>query len=369
MARPLSVSLQDHVLEWAQLPWPADWSACFGRRAPLALEIGFGNGDFLVREALAHPERDHLGIELSWTAATHLFRRLGQAGCTNVRVLLGDAEALVQHLFAPEMLDAVFVNHPCPWPKARHLERRLLRRDFLAQLSSRMRPGAPLTIVTDHAEYATWLHEELTAEASLGSRHATVEVAAIAGRAPTKYQLKAMAQGIPIHFFEWQKRPDAPSVVAPAPPTPTPAMPSLTLTGATPGLDLFADFRPLRFREQERGSEVVVRLQAVYRRPDRPVWLVETFVQEDRLRQMFALDVVVRERDVLLKPSVMGQPYPTHGVKRAVWCTAMWLRMRHPTLAVTHESLGLRPPATPWPRPEDEATEEEEPPAHAREHG
>lgn len=358
MARPLSVSLQDHVLEWAQLPWPADWSACFGRRAPLALEIGFGNGDFLVREALAHPERDHLGIELSWTAATHLFRRLGQAGCTNVRVLLGDAEALVEQLFAPATLDEVFVNHPCPWPKARHHERRLLRRDFLATLAARMRPGAPLTIVTDHAEYAAWLHDELAAEASLASRHATVEVAAIAGRAPTKYQLKAMAQGIPIHFFEWQKRPDAPATV-PSPSAPSPAMPTLTLTGARPGLDLFADFRPQRFREQERGIEVIVRLQAVYRRPDRPVWLVETFVQEDRLRQMFALDVVLRDEQVLIKPSVMGQPYPTHGVKRAVWCAAMWLRARHPGLAVTHESLGLRPPALAWPRPEDELAEHE----------
>lgn len=353
MARPLSVLLQDHVLEWEKLPWPADWSACFGRQAPLALEIGFGNGDFLVREALAHPERDHLGIELSWTAATHLFRRLGQARCTNVRVLLGDAEALVEHLFAPDVLDAVFVNHPCPWPKTRHHERRLLRRDFLARLGARMRPGAPLTIVTDHAEYATWLHDELAAEPSLASRHATVEVDAIPGREPTKYQRKAMAQGIPIHFFEWRKRPEV-ALAAPASPPPTPAMPTLSLTGARPGQDLFADFRPQRFREQTRAVEVIVRLQSVYRRPDRPVWLVETFVQEDRLRQMFALDVVQRGDEVLIKPSSMGQPYPTHGVKRAVWCTAMWLRSRNPDLAITYESLGLRPPALSWPRPEDE---------------
>ena len=54
--------------------------------------------------------------------------------------------------------------------------------------------------------------------------------------------------------------------------------------------------------------------------------------------------------ELLVKLSAMGQPYPTHGVKRALWCTARWLQTRHPSLAVRNESLGLAPPATPWPR-------------------
>jgi tRNA (guanine-N7-)-methyltransferase len=358
MSRPLSAALQDHVVEWARQPWPLDWATVFGRQAPLALEIGFGNGDFLVEQALAHPERDHVGIELSWTAATHLFRRLSRTGCRNVRVLLGDAEAMLERLFATDALCEVFVNHPCPWPKQRHHERRLLRREFLGLLAARMAPGAPLLIVTDHAEYAAWLHGELAAEPTLASRHATVEVASIAGRKPTKYQKKAMAQGIPIHYFEWRKRPDASPTPRATPATEKPPMPTLTLTGADPERELFADFRPLRFRENARGVEVIVKFLAVYRRPDRPVWLIETFVQEDRLRQMFALDVVQRGREVLVKPSVLGEPYPTHGVKRAVWCAAAWLRARHPALVQTHESLGLASPTEPWPTAASETSEE-----------
>lgn len=357
--RPLSTALTEHLFPWSRHAWPIDWAACFGRQAPLVLEIGFGNGSFLAEQAALHPERDHLGIELSWTAATHLFRRLAGTRPRNVRVLLGDAEALVAGLFAPGVLDAVFVHHPCPWPKARHLERRLLRRDFLAVLVERMRPGAPLNIVTDHAEYATWLHDELAAEARLASRHATVEVPAIEGHKPTKYQAKAMAQGIPIHFFEWQRRPAPPP--APLPAREFPTMPTLSLTGARATSDLFQDFRPQRFRESERGVEVIVKLQAVYRRPDRPVWLVEAFVQEDHLRQMFALDVVQRGAEVLIKTGALGQPYPTHGVKRAVWCVAMWLRSRHPELALQHESLGLEAPAHAWPTAESAESEPVDP--------
>jgi tRNA (guanine-N7-)-methyltransferase len=352
MARPHSLSLQEYVLAWPQRPWPIDWAEAFGRAAPLALEIGFGNGAFLEVEARTHPERDHLGIELSWTAATHLFRRLARERLTNVRVLLGEAEALVRHLFAPRTLAEVFINHPCPWPKARHHERRLLTRAFLALLAERMQPGAPLTVVTDHAEYAAWLADELAATSALVSRHATAEVDAIEGRAPTKYQLRAMAAGLRIHYFQWQKRgPAGP----PRPPEPLPPRPrelpmtTLTLRGARAEAEPLAGFHPLVFREEARGIPVVVRLEAAYRRLDRPIWLVEALVIEGTLSQPFGIDVIARGTELLLKPSLLGQPHPTHGVKRALWCLARWLTSRNPDLSVLNESLGLDEPATPWP--------------------
>ncbi len=349
MARPLSTSLQEYVVDWQRSSWPVPWNTVFGRSAPLALEIGFGNGSFLAEQGLTRPERDHVGIELSWTAATHLFRRLQRAGHGNVRVLLGDAEALVQHLFAADSLCEVFVNHPCPWPKSRHLERRLLAREFLACLAERMQPGARLTVVTDHAEYAQWLGQELVAQSALASSHETIEVAALAGRAATKYQLKAMAQGIPIHYFEWHKTRTPRELPPPRAQPSEISMPTLTLSGEVASRELFRDFRPALFRERHQDVEVVVKLEAVYQRTDAPVWLLETLVQEGHLRQQFGIDVVARGASLLLKPSALGQPHPTHGVKRAVWCAAQWLRSRHGALEIRHESLGLSAPSEPWP--------------------
>jgi tRNA (guanine-N7-)-methyltransferase len=348
MAHSLARALADYVVEWRAAPWPLPWAERFARQAPLVLEIGFGNGAFLEREAKAHPERDHVGIELSWTAATHLLRRLQRCEIANARALLGDAEFLVRHLFWPASLAAVFVNHPCPWPKARHTERRLLDRAFLELLGERMQPGAVLTVVTDHAEYGKWLGEELRAQRALESCHATLEAPPPPGREPTKYQLKAMAQGIPIHYFEWRRVPDlVPSGTSAI--ASEPSMPTLTLFGASTGTQPFEGFRPQRFRERHREDEVVVKLEAVYRRVDGTVWLVETFVQEGRLRQQFGIDVVAREDTLLVKPSSLGDPYPTHGVKRAVWCVGRWLASRDPLLRVRSESLGLAEPSEPWP--------------------
>ena len=126
-------------------------------------------------------------------------------------------------------------------------------------------------------------------------------------------------------------------------------MPTLTLSGAVAPSELFRGFHPALFRERHQGVEIVVRLESVYQRCDAPVWLLEALVQEDRLRQQFGIDVVARDATLLLKPSVLGQPYPTHGVKRAVWCAARWLRSRHGGLALQHESLGLAEPLEPWP--------------------
>jgi hypothetical protein len=211
---------------------------------------------------------------------------------------------------------------------------------FLSSLAERMQTGARLTVVTDHAEYAAWLGSELESQELLTSCHPTVEAPALTGRAPTKYQLRAMAQGIPIHWFEWRK-------VAPSP-APRPGatldldapMTTMTLSGSAPADRLLADFRPQLFRETRDGVEVVVRLEAAYHRPEAAIWLVEALVLEGRLQQCFGIDVVQRGESWLVKLSAMGRPYPTHGVKRAVWCLARWLQSRYPGLTVQNESLG-----------------------------
>jgi hypothetical protein len=65
-------------------------------------------------------------------------------------------------------------------------------------------------------------------------------------------------------------------------------------------------------------------------------------VQENRLGQRFGIEVIERGHGTwLVKPSGMGLPHPTHGVKRAIWCVGRWLCERHPALRVRHENLGV----------------------------
>lgn len=349
MGRPLSRRIEDWIVPWRELEWPLDWRALFGRPAPLALEIGFGNGEFLERELRSHPERNHVGIELSWTSATHLFRRLDRlteetGERVHARVLLVEAEVAMRHLFATGSLTELFVNHPCPWPKERHHGRRLLKPDFLALAADRLVEEGPMTVVTDHAEYATWIGEVFEAQTALAPALGTTEVDALPGRETTKYQRKAMAAGIPIHYFPW-RRAHAPEGLPPLPPRdPFDTMPSLTLQGACDPAHLFDGFAPVLHREQVEGVDVTVKLVAAYRRSDDQAWMVEALVKEDGLRQEFALVVLPQEgNQVLIKLGGLGRPHPTHGVKRAVWCAGSWLREHVPGLGIAHHNLGEEP--------------------------
>ncbi|MEW6073754.1 MAG: hypothetical protein AB1726_14310 [Planctomycetota bacterium] len=345
MPRPACDLIAGHVLPWAEMDWPLPWDALFGRAAPLALEIGFGGGEFLAAQALSRPERNHVGVERSWTSVAHLLRKIERQGLVNVRILLAEAEAALAQLFAPASLVEVFMNHPCPWPKTRHGARRLVRPEVVALLADRMAEGARLTLVTDHAGYAAEAAAVLEGQDALVSCHATTETAAIPGRRPTRYQEKAMARDVPIHFFEWQKvRP--PRSLAPLPSSdPLHAMPSLTLRARSPippeRESLLAGFAPAIHRAILRRVETVVRFSGAYAGLDGTSWLVETLVVEGRLRQEFAVLVLrAAAGEVLVRLSALGRPHPTPGVKRAVWEVGRWLRARHPELELAHENLG-----------------------------
>ena len=341
--RPLSEALCDYLIDWRRHPWPLDWSSVFGRSAPLALEIGYGNGEFLAAEAAQHRERDHVGVELSWGSATRLFKRLDRAGLDNVRAVSDDAEQLLGLAFAPGQLEEVSINHPCPWPKERHHRRRLIQPGFLALLASRLKPDGRAHLVTDHAELAQWVRERFAEQDALVEDPAAGEGY---GHGPTKYQRQAMAQGIPIHFFHWRRAaaPDPARLPRFASADPETVMPSLTLnaTAESPAASKgpLEGFTHLEHREHHQDVDVLCRLEGVYERNDPRVWWVETLVKENELRQDFGLLVVPRGEGFLIKLADVGRPHPTWGVKRAVALLGAWLLERHPGWKVTHESVG-----------------------------
>jgi len=355
--RPLSQSLADFVVPWIRSPWPLAWSERFGRTSPLSLEVGFGNGEFLAAEARERPERDHVGIELSWASTERMLRRLEREGIGNVRLLLGDAELLLDVLFAPESLVECFVIHPCPWPKGRHAGRRLVNPRFLALAARALVPDGRLSIATDHAAYAAEIGARLAADPAFrlqadGTGGRGERAADLPGGRTTKYERKARAQGASIHRFVLRR------VAAPAalpPPLPAAATPHLPLAPHPPmlGFTLLGTYDPDRLlegltpyahREQRDGVEVIVRFPYAYRRADGDdmPWLVEAFVHEGRLEQAFGL-LVLRRREggVLVRPSALGDPRPTYGVRRAVALLGEWLARERPGLAPAYQNLGV----------------------------
>lgn len=141
---------------------PLDFAALFPRRAPLIVEIGFGNGEALAAMAAAHPENNYLGIEVHRPGIGSLLLRIESGALSNVRLLEGDAKEVLAHRVPPGSVHAVHVFFPDPWPKKRHHKRRLMQADFVAFIHRALAPGGYLHLATDWQEYAEHMLTLLT---------------------------------------------------------------------------------------------------------------------------------------------------------------------------------------------------------------
>lgn len=133
---------------------PLDFAAIFGRRAPVILEIGFGNGDALVTEAAAHPENNYLGIEIHRPGIGNLLRRIESLEMNNVRVMRADAKEVLTAQISDASLAGFRVYFPDPWPKQRHRKRRLVQSEFAALAVRKLLPGGYIHLATDSKDYA-----------------------------------------------------------------------------------------------------------------------------------------------------------------------------------------------------------------------
>ena len=173
-----------------------DLELLFGRPARRVLDIGFGDGEALVTNALNNPTVDYLGIEVHEPGIGHLLLLLEQAAVTNVRVIARDAADVVPELLPAGSFDAVDLFFPDPWPKKRHHKRRLVQPPFVAELARVLKPGGLLHVATDWADYARHTREVLAASTQFEPRRA----AALGGeplavRPPTKFERRGVRLG------------------------------------------------------------------------------------------------------------------------------------------------------------------------------
>jgi tRNA (guanine-N7-)-methyltransferase len=132
---------------------PLDLPAVYGRLAPLEVDLGCGDGSFLVASADSNPERDFLGIERLAGRVRRAGRAIGRSRVTNARVLRVEGFYAVQHLLPPASVDVFHLLFPDPWPKRRHWRRRVVTSDFLAAIHQALVPHGSVRIATDQMDY------------------------------------------------------------------------------------------------------------------------------------------------------------------------------------------------------------------------
>lgn len=168
----------------------------FGRRAPLVVEIGFGDGESLVAMASADPEVNYLGIEVHHPGIGHLLLRAEELGLTHLRVMCADAVEVLERQLPDESIDRIQIFFPDPWPKARHHKRRLIQGPFIDLLARKLKSAGQLHMATDCEDYARSILDLLNAApgwVNMASDHGFTPRPAY--RPPTKFEQRGRRLG------------------------------------------------------------------------------------------------------------------------------------------------------------------------------
>ena len=193
-------STQEDALSrlWSRFGLEADGSvldlpAVFGRSAPVVLEIGFGMGEATALMAQAQPGLDVLAADVHTPGHGNLLKLLEASELTNVRLVSGDARVLLAAMLPAASLHAVRVFFPDPWPKARHVKRRLVSREFADLVADALVDGGTLHVATDIEAYA------VQAGQVVDEHPALMRGDEVPWRAGTKFEQRGLDAGRPAY--------------------------------------------------------------------------------------------------------------------------------------------------------------------------
>jgi tRNA (guanine-N7-)-methyltransferase len=181
-----------------------DLDEIFGRQAERVLEIGFGNGESLLREAAERPETDFLGVEVHEPGIGHCLIAARDRGLTNLRIINHDAVEVLQQQIEDGALLQINLFFPDPWPKKRHHKRRLVQTSFLQLAAARLRAAGTLHIATDWENYAEHIDGLIaqSPEFALAERHVHEDATASPDRHTTRFERRGLREGHSI--WDWR---------------------------------------------------------------------------------------------------------------------------------------------------------------------
>jgi tRNA (guanine-N7-)-methyltransferase len=179
---------------------PLDFKEIYGRRAPVEVDLGCGDGAFLAAIAVDNPGTDFLGIERLVGRVRSACRKIERSGLTNLRVLRFEISYAVERLLPENSVTVFHLMFPDPWPKRRHAPRRLITETFLTSIHRALVPNGTVRIATDETQYFRRMTRLVSASPLF-----TLVADAAPPSPMSRFEKRFTEQGLPIHRLVLRK--------------------------------------------------------------------------------------------------------------------------------------------------------------------
>jgi tRNA (guanine-N7-)-methyltransferase len=176
-----------------------DWQAIFGRTAPVVLDLGCGNGRYLLSSALARPQCDHIGLDILPVVIRYATRRANQRGLTNARLIVCGGHEFLEQYVPPASVAEIHLYHPQPHKDEGKAFKRLITPEFLALVHRSLAAGGIFVVQTDNRPYWTYIRQVLPAFFELTQQRGPWPDAP---RGRTRREIYALRKGLPV-FRGW----------------------------------------------------------------------------------------------------------------------------------------------------------------------
>ena len=179
------------------------WNKLFKNNNPIHIEIGMGKGNFIIKNALEHPNINYIGIEMYDSVILRAVEKTNELELDNLYLIRMDAR-LIEDVFDKE-IDLIYLNFSDPWPKDRHAKRRLTSPRFLEKYDKIFKKNNTIIMKTDNNplfEYSIESLQEYGYTLSNVTRDLHKEKDNII---TTEYEDKFTSKGIKINYLEARK--------------------------------------------------------------------------------------------------------------------------------------------------------------------
>lgn len=170
----------------------------FTKSSEWILEIGPGNGKFILWMAEKHPQKTFFALELRNMRYQNVLEKTKSAALTNLISIHGDARYCLAEFFPKERLNEIFILFPDPWFKRRHYKHRLINEERTELFHQLLKESGKVWVATDFTHYADQIQKVFSKE--------KWEIQESKSLFPTYFETKWKKMGRDIHYFCFKKK-------------------------------------------------------------------------------------------------------------------------------------------------------------------